>query len=489
MEKDLKYFEINNQILDDFDSLMQTHLDQVEYLKINKSIKNTKLFNIISLCLNLKTIEIDGDFKTDTNRIFGNICKMAALENIVINNAKVPNGKLLNKFINIKSIKLQNIKFSNVKNFFEEIGKNVEEIELKDVDFDNSSLEVFNRFTKLKSLKLKNLIKAKFEKLDFIKDCIELQNIEINSGKVGFLEVENIISRLCNRKIKLLLESKENFNTCIDIENEKTNIKICASDLKELSDNADFSKITNLEIVFTKNTNFEEFVEIIKNVQKQVKISVTEICMITTNQSKLLKQKLNIKTINIVDKNGIVNEEYNIDDFIKIRNRLDILLERVPEEKTQLEKYLILYKLTLKNIKYGEEVDDNIRNAFLKCKAQDIGYTDILGNCLICLKIDYQKVKGKLKKENKTWNWLQVKINNTWYNSDIAFDSKYDKKMKYALVSNDKLSRTHEFSNLKYCVDDFNPKAISEFWKEGKLTQDKNIISNSFLEKIKRFKK
>ena len=47
----LKKFELNNKVLEDFDTLMTYHLDQVEELVIKEISINPKLYNIISLCI------------------------------------------------------------------------------------------------------------------------------------------------------------------------------------------------------------------------------------------------------------------------------------------------------------------------------------------------------------------------------------------------------------------------------------------------------
>ena len=54
----LKKFEINNNILKDFDKLMSMQLNEVEELRVTEIDNNSKLLNIISLCINIKTFYI-----------------------------------------------------------------------------------------------------------------------------------------------------------------------------------------------------------------------------------------------------------------------------------------------------------------------------------------------------------------------------------------------------------------------------------------------
>ena len=45
--EELKKFELNNKILEDFDKLMTYHLDKVEEIEINEIFINPKLYNKI----------------------------------------------------------------------------------------------------------------------------------------------------------------------------------------------------------------------------------------------------------------------------------------------------------------------------------------------------------------------------------------------------------------------------------------------------------
>ena len=57
-EENLKKFELNKSILKDFDVLMSLRLDFVEELIVTELDSESKLLNIIGLCLNVKTLVI-----------------------------------------------------------------------------------------------------------------------------------------------------------------------------------------------------------------------------------------------------------------------------------------------------------------------------------------------------------------------------------------------------------------------------------------------
>ena len=102
--EELKKFELNNKIIEDFDKLMTYHLDKVEEIEINEIFINPKLYNIISLCTNAKTLKISGDMRVDVNKIIFNICKPEKLETLILNSVKLPTNKTVQKFTSLKNI-------------------------------------------------------------------------------------------------------------------------------------------------------------------------------------------------------------------------------------------------------------------------------------------------------------------------------------------------------------------------------------------------
>ena len=99
-ENSIKRFELNKKVLKDFDSLMSMNLAEVEELIVTELDKELKILNIISLCLNVKTLVIDGNQRLDATSILLNVCKPDLLESIVIRNVKLPSEKAMKKFKN-----------------------------------------------------------------------------------------------------------------------------------------------------------------------------------------------------------------------------------------------------------------------------------------------------------------------------------------------------------------------------------------------------
>lgn len=122
-EKQIKKFELNTKLLDNFDAIMATKLDEIDELKITGLDKGSKLLNIISLCANVKTLIIEGDPRISSDKILSNIFKPEKLENLVLNNVKIPTVDSLKRYENLKMISLNDIRFCPIKEFLERDSK------------------------------------------------------------------------------------------------------------------------------------------------------------------------------------------------------------------------------------------------------------------------------------------------------------------------------------------------------------------------------
>ena len=154
--EELKNFELNNKVLEDFDKVMSYHLDKVENIVIKEVFTNPKLFNIISLCTKLKSLTIEGDLRVDVNKIIFNICKPELLETLILNSVKLPTTKAFLKFTSLTTISLTNITFSDVNGFFNKIPnkEKIVAINLSNVDLGRKSISICGNFPNLKYLNI-----------------------------------------------------------------------------------------------------------------------------------------------------------------------------------------------------------------------------------------------------------------------------------------------------------------------------------------------
>ena len=170
---------------------------------------------------------------------------------------------------------------------------------------------------------------------------------------------------------------------------------------------------------------------------------------------------------------------------------MDKFVDQVPKDISNLEKVLWIYKVLLNNIKYEDALqtsEDEFKKAFINKKCISKGYSQILKNCLNCLNIESLIVEGNVKNTENTWYWVQVKLEDRWYNLDLALDAKMNKKMKYCLISNDKMAKNYYFESkdVNYCVDNFDYKAILQFWKNDTIIiEEKKSIIKNIIDKLK----
>ena len=153
---ELKKLQLNNKSLDEFDTLMGYHLDKIEELEIDEININSRLYNLISLCTNLKQLVIKGDLRSDVNKIFFNICNPENIETLVLESVKLPTTKALSKFSNLSTISLNNINFSDLAGFLDRIPSPEKIIALNftNVDFGKRPISICSKFGNLKYLNL-----------------------------------------------------------------------------------------------------------------------------------------------------------------------------------------------------------------------------------------------------------------------------------------------------------------------------------------------
>ena len=177
----IKRFELNKEALKDFDTLMSMNLGEVEELIVTELDKDLKILNIISLCLNIKTLVIEGNPRMDANAILTNICKPNKVTSIVIRNVKLPNEKVMKKFTNLRIISISDIRFSNIGAFINSVAnpERIEGISFIGVDFAGLDIDVLKVFKNVKILNLKRLKNCRFANLCFIKELEKLTKITL----------------------------------------------------------------------------------------------------------------------------------------------------------------------------------------------------------------------------------------------------------------------------------------------------------------------
>lgn len=490
--EELKSFELNNKVLDDFDTLMSYHLDQVEELIIKENTINPKLYNIISLCLNVKTLIIEGDLRVDTNKIVYNLCKPELLENLVLDSVKLPTNKVIQKFTSLNTISLTNIKFSDVYTFFNQIGRkdSVIALKLEKVDLIKNSISICKEFKNLQFLNVNNLINCKYDDFSFLTENKNLKRVNVQNIKIDFEHVNTLTKLNCEKTAKVNLETKKGSEiiNSFEIDEDGTSyLTINATDLEKAKKVINFYKIDNLYIIQNDNIELMDFVKHLKKVKNNISIAITDILYLDTDSTKRLRDKLGVEYINILENRNEfkVKSTYTIAKYLELRDAFDKIKDQVSEDDIEVDKFFIVYEYFRKNYKLVKPTNlDALEEALLEHRCEYNLFAIILNSSLRYLNINSKLIEGNIfdSTENVTWN--QVQLDGKWYNLDLALNilNNENKKIKIEmtkkyLFTDEDFYETHTPKKGKpnLCYTEFESESLdkAKFSLKDKL---KNII-------------
>ncbi len=500
MDKTLKKFKIDKKVFEKFDDLMSKHLDTVEELTVSCIETNSKYLNIISLFTNIKTIIIEGNSKTNVDSIILNICKPYELNNIILDGTKLPTKVAMKKLINLKMISLNNIGYCDLKNFFDAIERpdKIRAITLDNVCLSKNSINILNAF---KSLEIINLIKIEnnsLRDLEFLLEDKELRKINIENSVINFKDTNILLSGNYKKEILLTLPSSQNANISNSIEidkNGEVSLTIDIADLDECLKYISLDKIDKLLLMINNRVQIQNYISDLKNVKKSISITIKDVSYLDIEQAEILKENLKIKFVNILDFDGVLHYNgekncYLIDRYIKLRECINSYISMVPAHCKEIEKFLEMYKILAENITndefFEENIDNynqvnaikatNLENGLIEKHCNSAGLAEILKNCLACLDIEANIISGTYNNSEKENSWNQVKIDNMWYNTDLALDSKdlinksiLKKKAMYCLLNDKDFYSTHKRKSgrVNFCKYTVNRKAINSFFRTG----------------------
>lgn len=485
--EELKNFELNNKILEDFDKIMSYHLDKVESLVIKEVFTNPKLFNIISLCTRLKSLTIEGDLRVDVNKIIFNICKPELLETLILNSVKLPTTKAFTKFTNLTTISLTNITFSDVNGFFNKITNKdkIVAINLSNVDLGRKSISICGMFPNLKYLNIDGLKNCKFDNFAFLSESNKIERLDFFGNEISFDALKDLIRKKYTKNIdvKLKTSKKSLIDNRLEIGNEnEIFLTINSFDFEKAIAYLSLSKIQNLFLVIEDKFNINEYIRKLKRVKGKVSISIKNVSYLTTNTARDLQDKLEIENIGILDSERSKIKMYSINDYIEIRNKFDEIIEKLSKYSNDIELFEELYNYLKENIRYDDENESNMKSFFIdKYSGQNL-YALVIDDILKVLKIPCHVISG-ISYDEPNCMWNQVKLAGDWYNIDVASDIKLKINKKiWQSGSKGILQDDEEFSK-NHIEQSGNPEAC-----ETKISQKKKEIRNNDNE-ISPFKK
>lgn len=490
--KVLKKFELNNKVLEDFDTLMTYHLDQVEELIIKEIAINPKLYNIISLCINVKTLIIEGDMRVDTNKIVYNLCKPELLENIVLDSVKLPTNRIIGRFTNLHTISLSNIKFSDIKGFFNQIGNKDSVIALKldNVDLAKNSINICSEFKNLQFLNINNVSNCIFDDFTFLNENRNLQRVNIQNITIDF----DKINALCKLKCQKTIEANVKTNEKCEIENsfeiDEENVSyltVNITDLENAIANVNFYKVDRLCIILDDNINLNTYMKTLKKIKNRVSIAIKDILYLDLETTKKLRDRIHVEYINILENDGEFNIKYTyeIDKYITLREEFDKIKDEISEEDTEIDKFFAVYEYYKKEYKLVKPSDsDELEDALINHNCVYNLYAVLLNSSLGFLDIESKIIEGTMGDEPEILKWNQVKLEGNWYNLDLALEmfNKTNRKIKLNSILKNYLFTDEQFYKT-HTPQNGNPEQCYTVFENGNNNEekeDKNIAQRIF---------
>ncbi len=490
--EELKKFELNNRILEDFDKLMNFHLDKVEELVIKEIFDNPKLYNIISLCTNLKTLVVEGDLRIDVNKIVFNICKPEKLETIILNSVKLPTNKTVQKFTSLKTISFTNITFSDINSFFDKLPdkEKLIALNLTNVDLGRKSISICSQFPNLKYLNLDRINNCKFDDFDFIYENKKMSRFEFYNNEISLDKINSLCRGRYTKKISVNVETNKNsfISNAFEINDDgEICITVNTSDLEQFIEEVKLYKVDNLFIILEDNIEIENYIRNFKKVKGKVTLAIRDISYLSSEIAKRFEDKLGVEFINILDNRDNLEIDYNkycypVKEYIQIREKIDEIISNISSHSNDIDKFNDLYSYIKNNIKYTME-EASLKEALINKKCSHNLYAVLMNSCLNLLKLDSKIING-ISYGIEYSNWNQVKLDNDWYNFDIASEikAKNDKKFfKYVFKGN--LFNDEQFYK-NHTIESGNPEICNVLLEEKKKELKNSVKKVSFIGKV-----
>ena len=503
----IKRFKLNKAALKDFDKLMSMNLAEVEELIVTEIDQGFKILNIISLCLNIRTLVIEGNQRLDTSAVLNHVCKPDLLECIILRNVKLPNERAMSKFKNIKIISLSDIRYSKISEFFDSIVnfKKIEGLSLIGVDFGGESFNIISRFLNIKMLNLKKLKNCRFDNLEFLRELPSLKKIVLKDSVIKAEELNGLIKGRYEKDILLEIENDVDSKVkdyLVINEEEGISVKVNTASLDTIVNKVSFYKLDKLILILDKINNIDDYIKKLKKIKNRIVLEVKDFSYISVKDAKEFQTRLKVEAINIIDEEGFLEYKkkkvkYSIEEYIEIKQVIDSFVQKAEVYDTDLEKFLCAYReigMYLDkdyNVDFAESDITNLNNMLKERKTFREGYAEVLQNVLACLKIPSIFVKGTVDGEAHLWN--QVFIDGVWYNVDLEKDKEtlskkgiFRGRVEYCLVSDEFISKTHT-ANAKdknFAPISFDVKQIRNFIRKVK-NIDASSLNKTTQEEIK----
>lgn len=309
-------------------------------------------------------------------------------------------------------------------------------------------------------------------------DLKEIYEFDKNAFIIYFSDVENyskIISHIniqqaYKDKIYLRIRRVDDYIKLQQI-NKIKGIKI----IVELSDIAKLN-ITDLDLIIQIDKISELSVAKLNQMLKQYKIKgilLGQISYLDKDYEylyEIMSKMYNLdssKKTELEKINKITNDIYDINEFIKISNKFEKIINEL-KIQNQLDGFYKIFNYIARNVSYDDDgviktkiENQNLIGSVLKGKSVCEGYAKYLQQLLCLIDVESIIVQGGGSKEEGGHVWNQVRINDKWYNADVTVASyciDNNEEISTYLVKDDKLLCKATTSNSHKCDENFEEK-------------------------------
>lgn len=317
------------------------------------------------------------------------------------------------------------------------------------------------------------------EELEKIEDTFINLRCYVDDYFAAVEAFENVKGKVINYFIviseKIIIENYENLFDIFEELNDKNNILGLQLSLASKVGESDFKKLLN----FLKNIQYRfDFRLNLANLEVFDNYQLSLLNMINSNLDT--KLKVNQSYDGKFTENNSYDNLYSFDNLIKVKEKINEIISKIPAEYNEVEKILFVYKYLGKKIKYDKtmaSLEHNNRKFYDSNSIYDI----LFNNKGVCsgIAVTFRVLMNAIGIEcqvicSSKHEWNVVRINGFWYHLDLTWDLyniKYNNKLEYFLKSE------------KYILKDESHQFYT-FYAEKEEVAIRSIYSNKYTKRL-----
>lgn len=461
-----------------------------------KKLKSLKLGEILKIDgENTKIPEIKGleSFTTYSGiENFNMIKNLTGINALTIyqKNRTIKNIKILREFNELTELSISEM--SGVEKYLPQ-AQELKTLELNDCDISNLSfLDNYESLEKV-SLDKNHLTEKNLDELQKLSERLENLSFDdtpiANILKNKTFKIQNLETLNKIKEILGIYFSEQEVLTEYDVFSKKVKDKARIPNKEVLETLIDTELIYNLKGINTIELEnleglSEKVLEYIVKVGK-VKLKIKSFEGLT--QKTLDRLELNPEIQYLVDgdlaTSEIDNTYYDLTDMRNILGVMETIKKSIPENATELQKFMSVYKAiglladydcsgcinSEEYVEGGEKITRSLKGLLIEGRTVCVGYALALEKILQYVGIEAKMVSGYTYNDpNSGHEWNQVKIDGKTYNTDLTWDYKKirsGEELKYCLKSDEEFYKNHtpgKLEKIEKCQCDYSKDDIQK---------------------------